>query len=758
MAVLNQNSWYSSVFCQEVLSQIPDVLTNQGACKTKIESAVKQFFSAAKEKLDGTREAAEQLHYYSNLMGRVHKLPKKMSALGLPIYFFPNGSVAFGASAKVHQNTSIGEGAFKVAYNITFYDPAKKVLEKACLTRTKKNLGIANYACNRAEQELGILFNGLDFVMGSYGGLELKKAFPKENRFISIQPRADCSVHDKIYSDPAITANEAVRAIYETALGIYQIHSKGFVHRDIKPANVLYIKNNNRYRVADFGLTVPIGKGTGACGTPFYMSTELLEAYISLGQSFATAKSLEDATSHTGLDAYALGIMAIELLLKTPQSKSSFHNKISGANIDVQWRFKKTVDWDLFLTINFPNDFFFSLDIVRKWVLPLLKSNLYQRGSVADFIQTVYENNPTDEFLFAPSFINPRQVPAVAPVQAPVLINPRQVPVVAPVQAPVLINPLQRPAVAPVQALPNVQKPIGPYSTKLLEKFGGWLNKLQSKGLISASQNDLGYILECFSNALYDGAEKQKRLKRNNQKDHEFHLYVWEAFNNANLNISYSIKNYAWACLIADYLLTKPSQGENDSQYHGLKRCEILAKIASDLDSGKDGPDKAISAIPQFLANHLNGVISEASVSLSLAIKDFLNEICNYLNDVEETSTAIVMLAAFRVNERANKPVQVNDNNNAAAIIVPPQASPAPVVAPVNNNAAAIIVPPQGSPAPVVAPVNNNAAAIIGPPQPSPAPVVAPVKSLSSQLKSIWGRFCSVWTMLYSWMLRLFGF
>jgi tetratricopeptide (TPR) repeat protein len=74
------------------------------------------------------------------------------------------------------------------------------------------------------------------------------------------------------------------------------LHRRGILHRDLKPANVLVA--NQKVRVLDFGLATTVGHTEGVGGTLPYMAPE----------------AFRQERIGPGLDLYAVGIMAYEML------------------------------------------------------------------------------------------------------------------------------------------------------------------------------------------------------------------------------------------------------------------------------------------------------------------------------------------------------------------------------------------------------------------------------------------------------------
>jgi tetratricopeptide (TPR) repeat protein len=100
---------------------------------------------------------------------------------------------------------------------------------------------------------------------------------------------------------------EAMHLLVSVCQGLDHAHHRGIVHRDLKPSNLL-LTVENRVKIVDFGLSMPIHQGNGeggeglVAGTPKYIAPEQARGEPS------------DARS----DIYSLGASLYELLLGTP--------------------------------------------------------------------------------------------------------------------------------------------------------------------------------------------------------------------------------------------------------------------------------------------------------------------------------------------------------------------------------------------------------------------------------------------------------
>ncbi|XP_071790096.1 phosphorylase b kinase gamma catalytic chain, skeletal muscle/heart isoform-like [Asterias amurensis] len=115
------------------------------------------------------------------------------------------------------------------------------------------------------------------------------------------------------YLTKVVTLSEKkTRYIMRQILDAVQyIHNHGIVHRDMKPENIL-LKDNLTVKISDFGMAADIKEGqllTELCGTPGYMSPEMLKCSMSLDGVKGYGKEI---------DLWACGVIMFTLLVGCP--------------------------------------------------------------------------------------------------------------------------------------------------------------------------------------------------------------------------------------------------------------------------------------------------------------------------------------------------------------------------------------------------------------------------------------------------------
>ena len=96
-----------------------------------------------------------------------------------------------------------------------------------------------------------------------------------------------------------------MQIIGQVASCLAQLHGQGWVHRDLKPGNIMFLPRTGSWTLIDFGLAARAGEAARVGLTHAYGAPEVVTAHVAGDRS---------VTADTAVDAWALGVIAFELL------------------------------------------------------------------------------------------------------------------------------------------------------------------------------------------------------------------------------------------------------------------------------------------------------------------------------------------------------------------------------------------------------------------------------------------------------------
>ena len=127
-----------------------------------------------------------------------------------------------------------------------------------------------------------------------------------DSDFVLIMPRAEKSLRQHLdETTDQFSFPEVVEILSDIITGLVDIEKKGIVHRDIKPENVLLL--NDHWCLADFGISRYAESTTASDTRKFALSSR-----------YAAPERWRNERASIATDIYSLGIIAYELLSKSP--------------------------------------------------------------------------------------------------------------------------------------------------------------------------------------------------------------------------------------------------------------------------------------------------------------------------------------------------------------------------------------------------------------------------------------------------------
>lgn len=164
----------------------------------------------------------------------------------------------------------------------------------------------------------------------------------------------------------------AFSMIANMAERVCDLHARGWVHRDLKPANIMWLPRTNRWTVIDFGCAAPRGVQAPLSFTLGYAAPEV---------AIALTAGMEVVQAEPAMDAWAIGVIAFELLTGRP----AFRMELGKQDVIDQLVGKKELPWE---GSRFTASVQRKLGAHRKDVLGLLRRDPEQRLTLYQFLNS----------------------------------------------------------------------------------------------------------------------------------------------------------------------------------------------------------------------------------------------------------------------------------------------------------------------------------------------------------------------------------
>lgn len=104
---------------------------------------------------------------------------------------------------------------------------------------------------------------------------------------------------------PRLLDRPALQVLAHAATRLRDVHAANFVHGAVKPAHILLLPRENRWTLVDFDRAAAVGEEVTPEAQLDYSPPEVLAA---------AASGSESIRAHPSQDAWALGVVAFELL------------------------------------------------------------------------------------------------------------------------------------------------------------------------------------------------------------------------------------------------------------------------------------------------------------------------------------------------------------------------------------------------------------------------------------------------------------
>eukprot|EP00892_Ulva_mutabilis_P002569 jgi/Ulvmu1/12312/UM088_0032.1 len=170
---------------------------------------------------------------------------------------------------------------------------------------------------------------------------------------------------------PDLSADKICKAVLAIAKRVAELHSLGHVHRDLKPTHALFMPLKADWTIIDFGCACSAGDEQPPAFTLPYAAPEAIEAWYDKEQPMPVSPAL---------DAWSLGIIAVEMLTRKPAF--SYSLSMQEVTDQITASFNASLPWE---REEIKADILKQLGVLADPIMGLLTRDAAERMSVSDF-------------------------------------------------------------------------------------------------------------------------------------------------------------------------------------------------------------------------------------------------------------------------------------------------------------------------------------------------------------------------------------
>jgi len=193
---------------------------------------------------------------------------RRISILNYEVVEFADPNVVEGQLGQYHMTDQIGEGGYAI-------------VRKGFCTQSNKPVAVKVLKTDVIEDSIAKITREIEILLVvdyEYCVSVIEARVTKDAIYIVMEFLSGGDLLDAIVKEGFFTEPQGKKIIGDILNGLGYLHESGICHRDLKPENILHDKENDTWKIADFGCATyckPEPVMSGFEGTIQYMAPEL---------------------------------------------------------------------------------------------------------------------------------------------------------------------------------------------------------------------------------------------------------------------------------------------------------------------------------------------------------------------------------------------------------------------------------------------------------------------------------------------------